>query len=40
MLSLHETVDENYLNAATPTVEKQLAEAGARLALILNLLWH
>ena len=40
MLSLHESVDENYLNAISPAVEQQLAKAAARLALTLTRLWH
>jgi hypothetical protein len=39
MLQLHETLGAAYLKAVEPTVEMQLARAGARLAAVLNSLW-
>lgn len=39
LLALHETIDENYLSAAEPVIEEQIAKAGTRLALILNQVW-
>ncbi len=39
MLKLHETLAATYMNAATATIQVQLARAGARLAAVLNSLW-
>jgi hypothetical protein len=37
--SLDETAGADFINAAKPVIEKQLALAGARLAAILNTIW-
>ena len=39
MLKLNEHLDEPYQNKAVPIVRERLAQAGARLALLLNQLW-
>jgi len=39
MLKLNEHLSEPYQNMAAPIVQKRLAQAGARLALLLNRLW-
>ncbi len=39
MLELHETLGPRYVKATLPTVQLQLARAGARLAAVLNSLW-
>lgn len=39
MLNLNEKLADDYLKAATPVVQEQLAKAGARLAAVLNDLW-
>jgi hypothetical protein len=39
MLKLNEHLDEPYQNTAAPIVRQRLAQAGARLALLLNQLW-
>ncbi len=39
MLKLNEQIGQPYQNAALPAFEKQVAKAGARLALILNQIW-
>jgi S1/P1 Nuclease len=39
MLQLHERLGETYQNMAAPIVNQRLAQAGARLALLLNQLW-
>ena len=36
MLALHEKIDQPYVTAASPVIERQLAKAGARLADVLN----
>jgi nuclease S1 len=36
---LHETIDERYLTHASPVIRRQIAKAGARLALLLNQIW-
>jgi hypothetical protein len=38
--SYHEQLDQTYADAAIPVVEEQLAKAGARLAMVLNDVWH
>jgi hypothetical protein len=39
MLNLNEHLGESYQNMAVPIVRKRLAQAGARLAMLLNQLW-
>ena len=39
MLKLNEHLSEPYQNMAVPIVQKRLAQAGARLAMLLNQLW-
>jgi hypothetical protein len=39
MLNLNERLDEPYQKTAVPIVHERLAQAGARLALVLNHLW-
>jgi hypothetical protein len=39
MLQLHEDLEADYGNAASPVVEEQLTKAGMRLAALLNSLW-
>ena len=39
MLKLDERLDEPYQNMAAPVVRQRLAQAGARLAMLLNQLW-
>jgi hypothetical protein len=39
MGALHEAVDQAYQDAVAPVIEQRLAQAGARLALVLNTLW-
>lgn len=39
MFALHEVVAEKYQNETAPVVERQLAKAGIRLAMILNNVW-
>jgi len=39
MLNLHEQVAQPYLDAVAPTVERQIAKAGVRLAMILDSVW-
>lgn len=36
MLHLHETISQSYQDAAVPVIEERLAQAGIRLAMILN----
>ncbi len=36
----HEELEQAYADAAIPVVEEQLAKAGARLAMVLNDVWH
>ncbi len=40
MLRLNENLSDAYESAAAPIVREQLAKAGARLAALLNSLWH
>jgi S1/P1 Nuclease len=40
MLKLNEHLDEPYQNMAVPIVRQRLAQAGARLAMLLNHLWQ
>jgi nuclease S1 len=40
MLKLNEHLSDPYQNMAVPIVQKRLAQAGARLAMLLNQLWH
>jgi hypothetical protein len=40
ILRIDENLADDYQNAAAPVVQEQLAKAGARLAAILNSLWH
>jgi hypothetical protein len=40
MLALDEHLDEPYQNMAVPIIRERLAQAGARLALLLNQLWQ
>jgi S1/P1 Nuclease len=40
MLKLNERLEEPYQRMAIPIVRRRLAQAGARLALLLNQLWH
>ena len=39
MLKLSERIEEQYQDIAAPTVRQRIAQAGARLALLLNQLW-
>ena len=39
MLSLHERVSQQYVDAVGPTINEQIAKAGIRLAMILNQIW-
>jgi S1/P1 Nuclease len=39
MLKLHEQIGEQYDRAAVPSVQEQLAKAGARLAAVFNSVW-
>jgi hypothetical protein len=39
MLKLNEQLKDPYQNMAVPIVRERLAQAGARLAMILNGLW-
>jgi hypothetical protein len=39
MLQLNEHLTDPYQNMAAPIVRERLAQAGARLALLLNQLW-
>ena len=39
LLRLHERISEPYLNAVAPTVNQQIAQAGVRLAMLLNQVW-
>jgi hypothetical protein len=39
MYELHESIDDGYLQAASPVIERQLAIAGTRLAMLLNQIW-
>jgi hypothetical protein len=39
MLKLNERLEQPYQNVAAPVVQQQIAKAGSRLALVLNLLW-
>ncbi len=39
MFALHEVVAGKYQNETAPVIEQQLAEAGIRLAMILNGVW-
>ena len=39
MLALNEKLGANYQAAATPVIQEQLANAGVRLAMILNQIW-
>ena len=36
MMALHERIDQRYVTAVSPVIEKQLTRAGARLADVLN----
>lgn len=40
MFGYHENLGPSYESAAAPVVRQQLAKAGARLAAVLNSLWH
>jgi hypothetical protein len=40
MLKLNERLEQPYQDVALPVYEQQLAKAGARLALVLNQIWH
>jgi hypothetical protein len=40
MLKFNERLTDSYQNMAAPIVRQRLAQAGARLALLLNQLWH
>jgi hypothetical protein len=40
MLNLNEHLQEPYQDMAVPIVRERLAQAGARLAMLLNQLWH
>ena len=40
LLKIDENLGDDYQNAAAPVVEEQLAKAGARLAALLNSIWH
>jgi hypothetical protein len=40
MLKLNERLTDPYENMAAPIVRRRLAQAGARLALLLNQLWR
>ncbi len=39
MLKLHEQVSQPYMDAVAPTINEQIAKAGARLAMVLNQIW-
>jgi hypothetical protein len=39
MLKLNERIEEQYQNMAVPVVRQRLAQAGARLAMVLNSVW-
>ena len=39
MLKLNERLTDSYQDSAVPIVRERLAQAGARLALVLNQLW-
>lgn len=40
MLKLNERIEEQYQNMASPFIRQQLAQAGARLAMVLNSIWQ
>jgi hypothetical protein len=40
MYELHERIDQRYLRAASPVIQRQLARAGTRLAMLLNQIWR